>query len=114
MSSRAAGSATEQFSPSRRRQIEANIGRILPFRTHNGQGITRLGIADGLRLTLQFYDPASALERDRRLREKPAEQIQPAKTRSTGQHVTVWPSCFRCCAANRARSTLRSALRLYG
>src|SRR6478752_3828737 len=98
MSSRAAGSATEQFSPSRRRQIEANIGRILPFRTHNGQGITRLN-ANGLRLTLQFYDPACALERDREMRDKLAEQIRPAKTPLNQPHVTVWPSCFRCCAA---------------
>jgi len=33
------------------------------------------------------------------MREKLAEQIRPAKTPLNQPHVTVWPSCFRCCAA---------------
>jgi hypothetical protein len=85
-----------------------NIGRILPFRAHNGQGITRLGIANGLRLTLQFYDRASALERDREIAQRLGEQIQPAKTRSTSQHVTVRPSCYFA-AAQQLRRLKRRA-----
>jgi hypothetical protein len=85
-----------------------NVGRILPFRTHNGQGITRLGIANGLRLTLQFYDPASALERDWEIAQKLGEQIQPAKTRTTSQHVTVWPSRYFA-AAQQLRRLKRRA-----